>query len=156
MIICDAKLYLKCFSREQFDSILDQCVSNYREQLDKERQIKFKNRARAFLRSYNYISSVVAYKIIAWEELSIFLNFLLLKLPPVLEEDLSKGILETIGLDSYRIEVKAQMAFSLPDETGTLKAYSDIYAEYKKKSKLAPLSSIVRARARADLLRFIR
>jgi type I restriction enzyme R subunit len=37
-----------------------------------------------------------------WEKLSIFLNFLIPKLPAPKEEDLSKGILEAIDMDSYR------------------------------------------------------
>ena len=39
-----------------------------------------------------------------WEKLSIFLTFLVPKLPAPVEEDLSKGILEAIDMDSYRVE----------------------------------------------------
>ena len=42
-----------------------------------------------------------------WEKLSIFLNFLIPKLPAPKEEDLSKGILEAIDMDSYRVEEQA-------------------------------------------------
>ena len=35
---------------------------------------------------------------------SIFLNFLVSKLPSPVEEDLSKGILDAIDMDSYRVE----------------------------------------------------
>jgi type I restriction enzyme R subunit len=38
------------------------------------------------------------------------------KLPAPKEEDLSKGILESIDMDSYRVEKKAAMAVPLPDE----------------------------------------
>ena len=44
-----------------------------------------------------------------WEKLSIFLNFLVPKLPAPKEEDLSKGILEAIDMDSYRVEKQAAM-----------------------------------------------
>ena len=48
--------------------------------------------------------------------LSIFLNFLLPKLPAPIEEDLSKGILETIDMDSYRVERQAALRIQLTDE----------------------------------------
>ena len=51
-----------------------------------------------------------------WEKLSIFLNFLVPKLPAPKEEDLSKGILETIDMDSYRVEKKAAIKIQLPDQ----------------------------------------
>jgi len=139
-----ASHYVKGHGREQLDIILDACAVNYREHLDKEKKIKFKNRAKAFLRLYNYLSSIVEYKVISWEELSIFLNFLLPKLPPVLEEDLSKGILETIGMESYRAEVKAQMAIDLPDENGNLKGFTVSLGDSKREPKLESLSEIVK------------
>ena len=39
-----------------------------------------------------------------WEKRSIFLNFLIPKLPSPEEDDLSRGILEAIDMDSYRVE----------------------------------------------------
>jgi type I restriction enzyme, R subunit len=39
-----------------------------------------------------------------WEKLSIFLNFLILKLPAPKEENLVKGILEAIDMGAYRAE----------------------------------------------------
>ena len=39
-----------------------------------------------------------------WEKLSIFLNFLVPKLPAPIEDDLSRGILKAIDMDSYRVE----------------------------------------------------
>jgi type I restriction enzyme R subunit len=44
-----------------------------------------------------------------WEKLSIFLNFLIPKLPAPIEEDLSRGILEAIDMESYRVEVRSSM-----------------------------------------------
>ena len=39
-----------------------------------------------------------------WEVRSIFLNFLIPKLPAPKDEDLFRGIFEAIDMDSYRIE----------------------------------------------------
>ena len=51
--------------------------------------------------------SILPYTNAEWEKLSIFLNFLMPKLPAPKEEDLAKGILEAIDMDSYRVEKKA-------------------------------------------------
>ncbi len=42
------------------------------------------------------------------------------KLPAPVEQDLSKGILESIDMDSYRAEVQQTMKLTLPDEDATI------------------------------------
>jgi type I restriction enzyme R subunit len=51
-----------------------------------------------------------------WEKLSIFLDLLTPKLPAPKEEDLARGILEAIDMDSYRVEKKAAMKIALADQ----------------------------------------
>ena len=46
------------------------------------------------------ISWQLPYGVQEWEKLSIFLNFLISKLPAPIEEDLSQGILDAIDMDS--------------------------------------------------------
>ena len=75
-----------------------------RRQLDEDGQVDFKGKAKAFTRTYDFLASILPYTNAAWEKLSIFLNFLVPKLPAPKEEDLSKGILEAIDMDSYRVE----------------------------------------------------
>ena len=65
------------------------------------------------MRSYLRSSRTTTLK---WEERSIFLNFLVSKLPSPREEDLSKGILDAIDMDSYRVEKRAMQKILLPDE----------------------------------------
>ena len=76
----------------------------------------FKGKAKAFCRTYDFLSSVMPYTNAEWEKLSIFLNLLTPKLPAPKEEDLAKGILEAIDMDSYRVEKKAAMKIALADE----------------------------------------
>ena len=54
----------------------------------------FKGKAKAFVRTYDFLASILPYTNAAWEKLSIFLNFLIPKLPAPPEEDLARGILE--------------------------------------------------------------
>jgi type I restriction enzyme, R subunit len=91
-------------SREKLDPILDVCVAAYLEQLDEDGQVDFKSKAKIFTRAYDFLGSILPYGNREWEKLSILLNLLIPKLPAPKEEDLSKGILESIGMDSYRIE----------------------------------------------------
>ncbi|MDC4222964.1 MAG: hypothetical protein MPW15_01620 [Candidatus Manganitrophus sp.] len=92
------------------------CVADYRERLDEDGQVDFKGKAKAFLRTYGFLASILPYTNAEWEKLSIFLNFLVPKLPAPKEEDLSKGILEAIDMDSYRVEKQAAVKIQLPDE----------------------------------------
>jgi len=109
-------LYLDGAEREKLDPILDVCVAVYIERLDEDEQVDFKGKAKAFTRTYDFLASILPYSHAEWEKLSIFLTFLVPKLPAPKEDDLSKGILETIDMDSYRVEKKAAMKIVLDDE----------------------------------------
>src|SRR5206468_13069208 len=108
-------LYLGGADRDRLDPILDACVATYNEELDEDGQVDFKSKAKAFVRTYSFLASILPYTNAGWEKLSIFLNFLVPKLPAPKEDDLSKGILETIDMDSYRVEKQAVQQVQLPD-----------------------------------------
>jgi type I restriction enzyme R subunit len=110
------ELYLGGADREKLDPILDACVAVYKKDLDEDGQVDFKGKAKAFLRTYGFLASILPYTNADWEKLSIFLNFLVPKLPAPVEDDLSKGILEAIDMDSYRVEKKAVVKIQLPDQ----------------------------------------
>jgi type I restriction enzyme R subunit len=110
-----ARLFLDGEDRDKLDPILDACVGVYNDELDEDGQVDFKGKAKAFTRSYQFLASVLPYTNAAWEKLSILLNFLIPKLPAPVEQDLSKGILEAIDMDSYRAEVQQSMKLTLPD-----------------------------------------
>ena len=110
------KRYLEGVDRDQLDPILDRCVAVYMSELGEDEQVAFKSRAKGFVRTYAFLSSILPYNNQGWEERSIFLNFLIAKLPSPVEEDLSKGILETIDMDSYRVEKKRMQKIMLADE----------------------------------------
>ena len=110
------RLYLGGASRDRLDPILDACVANYNADLNEDGQVDFKGKAKAFVRMYGFLSCVLPFTNAAWEKLSIFLNFLIPKLPAPKEEDLSRGILEAIDMESYRVEVKDSIRIALPDQ----------------------------------------
>ena len=109
------EVYLNGAKREQLDPTLDVCVEEYLK-LDEDGQVEFKSSAKSFGRLYSFLSQVLPYGNPQWEKLSIFLNFLVGKLPAPEEQDLSRGILEAVDMDTYRMERKAAMSISLAAE----------------------------------------
>ena len=107
--------YLNGAERETLDPILDSCVEVYRAELDEDGQVRFKGSAKSFVRVYAFLCQILPYSDVEWEKLSIFLNFLIPKLPAPVEEDLSIGILDAIDMSSYRIERREAMAIELED-----------------------------------------
>ena len=139
------ELYLGGSDREQLDPILDACVAAYKEELDEDGQVDFKGKAKAFVRTYGFLSSVLPYTNAGWEKLSIFLNFLVSKLPAPSEQDLSRGILEAIDMDSYRVEKQAARKIQLPDEDAEIEPVPTAGGGHKPEPELDRLSNIVRA-----------
>ena len=107
--------YLNGKDRGELDPIADACVAPYMA-LSEDGQVEFKGSAKAFARLYAFLSQVLPYPNAEWEKLSIFLNFLIPKLPSPTGDDPSKGILETVNMDSYRAEKLATQTLSLDDE----------------------------------------
>src|SRR5439155_3961695 len=79
-----------------------------------------------------------------WEKLSIFLNFLVPKLPAPKEEDLSKGILEAIDMDSYRVEKQAAMKIQLPDANAEIEPVPTSGGGRRPEPELDRLSNILK------------
>ncbi len=114
------ELYLDGADRERLDPVLDGVVARYLSELNEDGQVDFKGKAKAFARTYGFLACILPFANPGWEKLSIFLNFLIPKLPAPEEPDLSRGILETVDMDSYRVEVKAAMEIALPDQDGEI------------------------------------
>jgi len=137
-------LYLEGADRDQLDPILDASVAVYLEHLDEDDQVDFKGKAKAFVRTYDFLASILPYTNAEWEKLSIFLTFLIPKLPAPKEEDMSKGILEAIDMDSYRAEKKAAMKITLPDEDAEIGPIPTDGGGRKNEPELDKLSNILK------------
>ena len=138
-------LYLGGADRDQLDPILDACVAVYKEKLDEDGQVDFKGKAKAFERAYGFLASILPYTHAEWEKLSIFLNFLVPKLPAPVEEDLSKGILESIDMDSYRVEKKAVIHVQLADEDAEIEPVPTNGGGHRPEPELDRLSNILKS-----------
>ena len=130
--------------RDRLDPILDACVAIYKADLDEDGQVAFKGKAKAFARTYDFLSCVLPYTNAAWEERSIFLNFLIPKLPSPEEDDLSRGILEAIDMDSYRVEKQAAQRILLPDEDAEIDPVPTASGGGRPEPEIERLSNIIR------------
>jgi type I restriction enzyme R subunit len=102
-------------------------------------------KAKGFTRTYDFLASILPYTNREWEKLSIFLNLLIPKLPAPPDEDLSKGILEAIDMDSYRVEKKAVMKIAVADENAEIGPVPVEAGGYKREPELDRLSNILKA-----------
>ena len=138
------KLFLAGADRDTLDPILDVCVAVYTNTLDEDQQVDFKGKAKVFCRTYDFLASVIPYTNVEWEKLSILLNLLTPKLPAPKEEDLAKGILEAIDMDSYRVEKKAVMKIALSDEDAEIEPIPTDVTGRKSEPELDRLSNILK------------
>ncbi len=136
--------FLAGADRDQLDPILDVCRDVYMQTLDEDGQIDFKSKAKVFCRTYAFLSSIIPYSNAEWEKLSIFLNMLINKLPAPQEEDLAKGILESIDMDSYRVEKKAVQEIALEDKESEIEPVPTEAGGRKPEAELDRLSNILK------------
>ncbi len=107
-------------------------------------QVEFKGKAKAFCRTHGFLSSVMPYSNREWEKLSILLNLLTPKLPAPKEEDLAKGILDAIDMDSYRVEKKAALTIVLADSDAEIDPVPTDAAGRKSEPDIDRLSNILK------------
>lgn len=138
------KRFLAGEDRDKIEPILTDCVTAYGERLDEDQQVDFKGKAKAFCRSYNFLSAILPFHNKEWEKLSILLNLLVTKLPAPKEEDLSKGILEAIDMDSYRVEKKEVMKIALADQDAQIEPVPTTGGGHLPVPELDRLSNILK------------
>ena len=135
-------LFLNGGERDRLDPLLDPCVALYN-QLETDDQIQFKSAAKAFVRTYGFLGSILPYGNAAWEKLSIFLNLLIPKLPSPQTDDLSEGILSAVDLDSYRNEAREAVAIKLEDEDAEIDPLPTGKVGHIVEPEMDPLSQII-------------
>ena len=137
------ELYLGDAGRERLDPILDAAAEVYVNDLDEDGQVEFKGKAKAFLRTYDFLSSILPYPYVPWEKRSIFLHFLVPRLPAPREEDLSRGVLEAIDMDSYRVEKQAVRAIRMSEEEDEIDPVPVDGGGHAREPELDVLSAII-------------
>jgi len=106
-------LFIKGVDRDQLDPILNECQQTFKDELDENEQADFKKKAKLFVRNYEFMVQIRHFRNPYWESLKTFLKLLVNKLPSLNDADLSKGILESIDMESYRVERQTTLAIQL-------------------------------------------
>ncbi|WP_044285733.1 type I restriction endonuclease subunit R [Mesomycoplasma ovipneumoniae] len=136
------ELFLENSPRSSIDSIVDQSVERYIA-LSEEDQVEFKSGVKSFIRTYNFLASILPIGQVDWEKKVIFFEQLIHRLPTPEGDDLSAGILESVDLESYRLEKKKTIIdIILEDEDGKVEGLG-IGVRKKNEVELDTLENIV-------------
>lgn len=110
--------YSKNSNDSEIQPILNEVVDRFKERLNEEEREVFKSKIQSFLRMYSYISQISNFSEIHWEKTFVFLTYLNKKLPKRDSERIS--ILDSVDLDSFRIQKIGESKLGLEDEVGDL------------------------------------
>jgi len=94
--------YVNGEDRTRLDPIIDNSAHIFKHDLDKDKQIDFKIKAKSFLRTYSYLGKILDFNNQEWEVLWWYLKFLVPKLFIDKSDDFTEGLLDSINMDSYK------------------------------------------------------
>jgi type I restriction enzyme, R subunit len=92
---------------DQLHAMLDTCAEVFRNDYNEDQQADFRAKVKTYIWLYLFLSQIVPFENPYLERLYIFLNHLQNKLGSGSGEDLAKGILDNIDMDSYRLQLEA-------------------------------------------------
>ncbi|EPB1160997.1 type I restriction endonuclease subunit R [Campylobacter upsaliensis] len=137
--------FIEAIRKEQDEnkihSKLDNMIKEYNAKNDDEKT-EFYTKAKVYLREYSFLAQILPFNDIELEKLSILLKMLITKIAPPRTEDLAKGILNNVDLNSIRIILESKKDISLSNNGELSPAGADDSS--KKEVELERLSNIVR------------
>ncbi|EAJ8779755.1 type I restriction endonuclease subunit R [Campylobacter upsaliensis] len=137
--------FIEAIRKEQDEnkihSKLDNMIKEYNAKSDDEKT-EFYTKAKVYLREYSFLAQILPFNDIELEKLSILLKMLIAKIVPPRTEDLAKGILNNVDLNSIRIILESKKDISLSNNGELSPAGAD--GSSKKEVELERLSNIVR------------
>ncbi|MPB36711.1 type I restriction endonuclease subunit R [Campylobacter upsaliensis] len=138
--------FIEAIRKEQDEnkihSKLDNMIKEYNAKNDDEKT-KFYTKAKVYLREYSFLAQILPFNDIELEKLSILLKMLIAKIVPPRTEDLAKGILNNVDLNSIRIILESKKDIELEEDKGGVKP-SSADGSSKKEVELERLLNIVR------------
>lgn len=155
--LCVALLSLEIYTQEQANDFLQACLNGENENainarldeavkkfsaLEQESKEDFYQKAKNFVREYEFLSLILPFEDINLEANSLWLRHLIKKLPAFSDEILPKEFLESIDLQSYRLERQGKATITLQGKGELAPSVAD--GSKKAESKKEPLDEIVR------------
>jgi type I restriction enzyme, R subunit len=133
---------------EELAPIIDAVVARFNADLDDEKRIDFKIKAKQFVKIYAQVAAILPFNNLNWEMLHWFLKFLIPKLKvkdpdqDKLDELLNSVDLSTYGLERSRLEVKIGLDESEAEQEP---ANPNLRGAHMGEGDKDPLEDIVRA-----------
>jgi type I restriction enzyme R subunit len=129
---------------DQLHIILDEAAHTFRTSLNEEQQEDFRAKCKTYVRLYVFLAQIVPFVNPYLERLYLFLNHLQNKLGKQKDEDLAKGILENIDMDSYRLQHEGDFTIKL-EQGDELKPLPTEMRKGSAEPNMEYLSNIVKA-----------
>lgn len=98
---------------DQLHAILDAAANVFRTTLNEKAQEDFRVKCKSYVRLYVFLVQIVPFTNAYLERLYIFLNHLQNKIVREGGDDLAKGILDNIDMDSYRLQREGEFRITL-------------------------------------------
>ena len=130
-------------SEDRIHSKLDTMVKEYNAKSDDEKT-EFYTKARAYLREYSFLAQILPFNDTELEKLYILLKMLITKIAPPRTEDLAKGIVNNVDLESIRIILTDTKDIELEEGKGGVKP-SGADGSSKKEVEFERLLNIIKA-----------
>lgn len=128
-------------SRKEIDPILDTCRDRF-VQLEKNDQIDCKSCIKTYIRTYEFLSTIMPDSSLEWEKKQTFLMLLIHKLPSLGIDDFTDGLLEAVDFDKYRLVKKEERDIRLKNEDTEIEPVPTSTTSYASEPDMQALSSI--------------
>lgn len=112
-------IYYSNGDRNILEVIINSSVEVFDNDLEKEDKIKFKSNAKAFVRTYSYLSKILDFNQPYWEMLWLFLKYLIPKIK-IEQDEFDENILNDIDMESYKIDRLGTTRITLSEEEGNV------------------------------------
>ncbi len=115
-----AEMILKRERENAIHAKLDVIVARYGGLENDDVRLEFYNKSKTYLKDYSFLAQILPFEDIELEKTYILLKKLITKLLPPKAEDLTRGILDNVDFESYRVQLDKTLDISL-EGNGELK-----------------------------------
>ena len=137
------KLYYSGAARSKVAPILDTAAQIFRDNLSKEKKIDFKTKAKSFERTYNFLGCLLDFNNPYWEELWLFLKFLIPKLTIDDTDDFAADILDDVDMEIYRVSRQGMTNIALEEEDSEVTPLSIVESGQQRDLDFDSLENII-------------
>ena len=128
--------------RETLDPIVNVAVDRFKA-LDDKKKVMCKSSIRGFLRTYPFIAAVMPFKSVEWEKLETYFSLLIHKLPKILVDDFTEGLIDAIDFDKYRLIKNEEQKIELENKNAEIDPIPVGSPKGPQEPEMAKLSDIL-------------